>query len=42
MTGIDIALEAFAEAHGVPERPIKVARSMVIIGPDSTKPSSSR
>jgi hypothetical protein len=35
MTGFDIAVEAFAEAHGDPKRAIKIARSMVIIGPDS-------
>jgi hypothetical protein len=35
MTGVDIALEAFTEAHGNPEKAIALARSWVIIGPGS-------
>jgi hypothetical protein len=35
MTGVDIALEAFADGHGDPERAITLARSWVIIGRNS-------
>ena len=42
MTGVDIALEAFTEARGDPERAITLARSMVIIRAALATPSSRR